>query len=57
MTEETFKNLLPKFISHLEEKRRSPSTVLAYRADLEQLVDFLRKIHGFIDGLKANSAN
>src|SRR3990172_2692214 len=43
MTEETFKNLLPKFISHLEEKRRSPSTVLAYRADLEQLVDFLKE--------------
>src|SRR3989344_3623397 len=42
MTEETFKNLLPKFMSHLEEKRRSPSTVLAYRADLEQLVDFLK---------------
>src|SRR3989337_555111 len=43
MTEETFKNLLPKFIGHLEEKRRSPSTVLAYRADLEQLVDFLKE--------------
>ena len=43
MTEETYKNLLPKFISHLEEKRRSPSTVLAYRADLEQLVDFLKE--------------
>lgn len=42
MTEETIKNLLPKFIKHLEEKGRSPSTILAYRADLEQLVDFLK---------------
>jgi len=43
MAEETFKNLLPKFIGHLEEKRRSPSTVLAYRADLEQLVEYLKE--------------
>lgn len=43
MAEETIKNLLPKFIKHLEEKGRSPSTILAYRADLEQLVDFLKK--------------
>jgi len=42
MAEETIKNLLPKFIGHLEEKGRSPSTVLAYRADLEQLIDFLK---------------
>lgn len=43
MTEETIKNLLPKFIKHLEEKARSPSTILAYRADLEQLVEFLKE--------------
>jgi site-specific recombinase XerD len=43
MAEETFKNLLPKFIGHLEEKHRSPSTVLAYRADLEQLVEYLKE--------------
>ncbi len=43
MAEETIKNLLPKFIKHLEEKNRSPSTILAYRADLEQLVDFLKE--------------
>ncbi|MFC1710380.1 tyrosine-type recombinase/integrase [Patescibacteria group bacterium] len=41
MTQQTLKNLLPKFIKHLEEKGRSPSTVLAYRADLEQLIVFL----------------
>lgn len=41
MTQDTFKNLLPKFTKALEEKDRSPSTILAYRADLEQLIDFL----------------
>jgi len=43
MTQETLKNLLPKFIEDLKAKGRSPSTVLAYRADLEQLVNFLLK--------------
>ena len=33
--------LLPKFIDSLKEKGRSPATVLAYRADLEQLIVFL----------------
>lgn len=42
MTQDTFKNLLPKFVKALEEKSRSPSTILAYRADLEQLIDFLQ---------------
>lgn len=42
MTQDTFKNLLPKFIKALEEKGRSPSTILAYRADLEQLIEFLQ---------------
>lgn len=42
MTQETLKNLLPKFTKDLEDKGRSPSTVLAYRADLEQLIDFLQ---------------
>lgn len=41
MTQEPLKSLLPKFIQNLEEKKRSPSTILAYRADLEQLLDFL----------------
>jgi len=41
MAEEVLKDLLPKFISHLEGKKRSPSTVLAYRADLEQLLETL----------------
>jgi site-specific recombinase XerD len=42
MAQETLKNLLPKFIKNLEDKGRSPSTVLAYRADLEQLIEFLQ---------------
>jgi len=41
MTQETIKNLLPKFIGSLTEKKRSPATVLAYRSDLTQLVDYL----------------
>ena len=41
MTEETLKSLLPKFIANLEDKKRSPSTILAYRADLEQLLEYL----------------
>lgn len=43
MTQEVLKDLLPKFIGHLETKGRSPSTILAYRADLEQLLEFLVK--------------
>ena len=41
MSEDTIKNLLPKFIESLKVKRRSPATILAYKSDLEQLVDFL----------------
>ena len=41
MTQETLKNLLPKFIKDLENKGRSPSTILAYRADLEQMISFV----------------
>ena len=41
MAQEALKNLLPKFIDSLKEKGRSPATVLAYRADLEQLIVFL----------------
>ncbi|HKB88097.1 MAG TPA: tyrosine-type recombinase/integrase [Patescibacteria group bacterium] len=43
MTQDTIKNLLPKFVESLKEKGRSPATVLAYRSDLEQLVEFLIK--------------
>jgi site-specific recombinase XerD len=43
MTQDTIKNLLPKFIDSLREKGRSPATILAYRSDLEQMVDFLVK--------------
>lgn len=41
MAQDTLKNLLPKFVESLKTKGRSPSTILAYRADLEQLVQFL----------------
>lgn len=41
--QESLLKLLPKFIQDLSEKGRSPSTILAYRADLEQLIDFLQK--------------
>ena len=43
MTQDTIKNLLPKFIESLKVKGRSPATVLAYRSDLEQMIDFLVK--------------
>ncbi len=43
MSQDTLKNLLPKFIESLRSKGRSPATVLAYRSDLDQLVDFLIK--------------
>ncbi len=35
--------LLPKFIESLKQKGRSPSTLLAYRADLDQLTTYLAK--------------
>lgn len=41
MTQETIQSLLPKFIENLENKGRSPSTILAYKSDLEQLIEFL----------------
>jgi integrase/recombinase XerD len=43
MTQEPIKNLLPKFIESLKVKGRSPATILAYRSDLEQLVEYLIK--------------
>ncbi|HAN62107.1 TPA: hypothetical protein DCQ21_02435 [Candidatus Azambacteria bacterium] len=43
MTQDTIKSLLPKFMASLAEKGRSPATILAYRSDLEQLVEFLTK--------------
>ncbi|PIU28349.1 hypothetical protein COT08_01530 [Candidatus Woesebacteria bacterium CG07_land_8_20_14_0_80_44_9] len=43
MAQETLKNLVPKFIESLKTKARSPATILAYRADLEQLTNFLLK--------------
>lgn len=43
MNQETLKTLLPKFIDSLAEKQRSPSTILAYNSDLEQLIDYLSR--------------
>lgn len=43
MNQEPLNKLLPKFIDDLNKKGRSPSTILAYRADLEQLIGFLTK--------------
>jgi integrase/recombinase XerC len=42
MTQDVLKDLLPKFVDNLNTKGRSPSTILAYRADLEQLIVFLQ---------------
>lgn len=39
------KETLPLFIESLTQKGRSPSTILAYRADLEQLNDYLVKVN------------
>ena len=43
MKNDSLNNLLPKFIDSLKEKGRSPSTILAYKSDLEQLNDYLGK--------------
>ncbi len=53
MSSETISNVLPKFIESLKEKGRSPATILAYRADLDQLVLFLtEKNKGSVDQIK-----
>lgn len=39
----TLKSLLPIFTASLLKKDRSPATILAYRSDLDQLVEFLTK--------------
>lgn len=43
MIQDPIIKLVPKFIDHLRDKGRSPATILAYRADLEQLTEFLTK--------------
>lgn len=43
MTQDPVRNLLPRFIESLKNLGRSPATILAYRSDLEQLVDYLTK--------------
>ena len=41
MQNQNLSSLLPQFIKNLEDRGRSPSTILAYRADLEQLNSYL----------------
>ena len=41
MENQNLSSLLPQFIKNLEDRGRSPSTILAYRADLEQLNSYL----------------
>ncbi len=41
MVSEPINKILPKFIESLKVKGRSPATILAYRADLDQLILFL----------------
>ncbi len=43
MAEKPLKKLLPTFTKNLKEKGRSPSTILAYGTDLEQLISFLEQ--------------
>lgn len=43
MNNDSLKSLLPRFIDSLRQKDRSPSTILAYSSDLEQLIDYLVK--------------
>lgn len=66
MTQDILKDLLPQFIKNLEGLKRSPSTILAYRADLEQLVEYLigknkalpdQVNESDIEGFKANLLN
>jgi len=55
MTQETLKNLLPRFVEDLKGKNRSPSTILAYQADLNQLVTFLlAKNKPLLDQIRPN---
>ena len=41
MQKDFLKNLLPQFVANLEAKDRSRSTILAYRADIEQFIEYL----------------
>lgn len=50
MLSDTLQDLLPRFIQNLQDKDRSPSTILAYRADLEQLIVYLTKSQKTLPG-------
>lgn len=55
MKNNTLSNLLPRFIKDLENKKRSPSTILAYRADIEQMINFLKsKNIAFVNEVKTD---
>src|SRR5579859_3291530 len=41
MMSEPISKILPRFIDDLKSKKRSPATILAYRADLDQLILYL----------------
>jgi len=43
MDNDSLTSLLPKFIDSLKQKDRSPSTILAYNSDLEQLIEYLSR--------------
>lgn len=50
MAAQSIKEILPKFIEDLKAKKRSPATILAYRADLDQLITFMAERNkGIVD--------
>lgn len=53
---QALENLVPLFIKSLEDKKRSPSTILAYRSDLEQLVGYLKE-RSVLDGDSVRAEN
>lgn len=44
----THRQALELFIEHLNKKNRSPSTIVAYKKDIEQLFEFFAKQHKYI---------
>jgi site-specific recombinase XerD len=41
MTQSVLSDVLPEFAEHLQSKNRSMSTILAYKADIEQLITYM----------------
>ncbi|MBD3362951.1 tyrosine-type recombinase/integrase [Candidatus Dojkabacteria bacterium] len=48
----THSEALEKFIDNLKEKDRSPSTIIAYKKDIEQLFDFYKDEHSKVSDYK-----